>query len=198
MRMGMLNVWRLKRRSRRKAKANKETQHIAQKTTILFKATAMSSFLAYLRGKGLQLDGITPSDGNCFFWAVSEALLSCNIEWHFKKRTKTKGYWISQYNAHKRKKETWNSSWPYHSRITFYTCKKMNRMLTVSLWMRWERSLRMALKLSNWQDNLLQERVLTNKYKLGTFHKWTTMLLSNQSKTMTKSPSKLLLSTTTQ
>ena len=41
--------------------------------------TAMSRFIAFLKRKGLILNGATPSDGNCFLGAVSKALSSIDI-----------------------------------------------------------------------------------------------------------------------
>ena len=43
-------------------------------------ASAMSQYIAFLTEKGLQLNGFTPSDGNCFFWAVSKQI-STTTSW---------------------------------------------------------------------------------------------------------------------
>ena len=42
-------------------------------------ASAMSQYIAFLTEKGLQLNGFTPSDGNCFFWAVSKQISSLKM-----------------------------------------------------------------------------------------------------------------------
>lgn len=51
-------------------------------------ATAMSQYIAFLKAKGLQLNGITPCDGNCFFWAVSKQISSLEMDLSIKELRK--------------------------------------------------------------------------------------------------------------
>ena len=80
-------------------------------------ASAMSQYIAFLTEKGLQLNGFTPSDGNCFFWAVSKQISSLKMNLSIEELQKRSIDFL-------KKKNLMNSSHREVSKTTSWTWKK--------------------------------------------------------------------------